>query len=135
MKSSNWQIELIDGLKTPTDPTHKTTVGEFDIVTMENTKISFQPGDKGAIENRAFDTAGKPIADLNAGFTLNGKIYRSPAGWHTPKSRTRMTSWQACASTAEEKSRLKPTSSIAGRDSPVSTMSGRTLSENSKQMA
>jgi hypothetical protein len=80
VKSSNWQIELIDGLKTPTDPTHKTTVGEFDIVTMENTKISFQPGDKGAIENRAFDTAGKPIADLNAGFTLNGKIY-PVTGW------------------------------------------------------
>jgi hypothetical protein len=75
VKSPHWQIELVDALKTPTDAAYKAIVGEFDIVTMENTKISFRPGDDGKIENQAFDTDGKPVADLNAGFTFNGNNY------------------------------------------------------------
>jgi hypothetical protein len=80
VKSSNWQIELVDSLKTPTDAAYKAAVGEFEIATMENTKISFRPGNDGKIENQAFDTANKPVADLNAGFTFNGTNY-SITGW------------------------------------------------------
>jgi len=80
VKSGNWHVELIDALKTPTDKAYKTSVGEFDIVTMENTKISFCPGKKGEIDNLAFDTADKPVDGLNAGFTINGKNYPI-SGW------------------------------------------------------
>lgn len=78
--SRNWQIELNDALKTPTDKEYKATVGDFDIATMENTKISFQPGNNNEIEGRAFDTDGEPIDGLNAGFTLNGTNYPI-TGW------------------------------------------------------
>jgi hypothetical protein len=75
VKSTDWQVELIDALKTPNAEGYKTTVGEFDVVTMENTKISFRPGKNGEIGQSAFDTANKPVDGLNAGFTLNGKNY------------------------------------------------------------
>ncbi len=80
VKSSNWHIDIIDALKTPTDPAHKATVGDFDVPTMENTKISFCPSDADEIDGLVFDTAAKPIDGLNAGFTCNGKNYPI-TGW------------------------------------------------------
>jgi len=75
VKSGNWKIELIDAVKTPSDPTYKATVGQFAINTMENTKISFKPGKNGEIEGKAFDTDGQPIEGVNAGFAYEGKNY------------------------------------------------------------
>jgi hypothetical protein len=80
IKSSNWHVELIDALKTPTDPAHKQAVGDFDVVTMENTKISFTPLADGTIDKRAFDMNGKPFTDLGAGFRLDNKNYPI-SGW------------------------------------------------------
>jgi hypothetical protein len=80
VKSGDWHVELIDALKTPTATGYKTSVGEFDVVTMENTKISFVPAKNGTIDKQAFDTANKPVEGLNAGFALNGKNYPI-TGW------------------------------------------------------
>jgi hypothetical protein len=80
VKSKDWKVELLDALKTPAAEGYKETVGEFDVVTMENTKISFKPGKDGAIDKLAFDTANKPVDGLNAGFTLNEKNYPI-TGW------------------------------------------------------
>lgn len=80
VKSNNWKIELIDAVKTPSDPNYKSTVGEFDIKTMANTKISFKPDKDGAIDGKAFDTDGEPIEGVNAGFASDGKNY-PVRGW------------------------------------------------------
>jgi len=75
VKSSNWKIELIDAVKTPSDPKYKAEVGQFAINTMENTEISFKPGKNGEIEARAFDTDDQPIENVDAGFNYEGKNY------------------------------------------------------------
>lgn len=80
VKSSNWKIELIDTVKTPSDPKYKTEIGEFAIKTMENTVISFKPGDNGEIDGRAFDSDGVPVENISAGFTFEGKNYPI-TGW------------------------------------------------------
>ena len=80
VKSADWSIELIDSIKTPSDKNHKTTVGEFDVKTMENTDIVFKPGPNGETEGRAFDAAGKPIDGMNAGFVYEGRDY-PVSGW------------------------------------------------------
>jgi len=80
VKSSNWKIELIDAVKTPSDPNYKATVGQFAIKTMENTKISFKPDKDGEIEGKAFDTDGEPVENVNAGFAYEGKNY-PVRGW------------------------------------------------------
>lgn len=75
VKSVNWRIELVDSIKTPTDPKYKATVGDFAIDTMPNTKIAFRPGKAGEIEGRAFDSDDQPIPDMAAGFNFEGKNY------------------------------------------------------------
>jgi len=75
VKSPNWKIELIDAVKTPTDPNYKTTVGEFSISTMENTKIFFRPGKNGEIDGKAFDEADESVEGLAAGFAYEEKNY------------------------------------------------------------
>ncbi len=80
VKSGNWKIELIDAVKTPSDPTYKVEVGQFSIKTMEDTKISFKPGKGGEVEGKAFDEAGKPIEGVAAGFSYLGKNY-PVRGW------------------------------------------------------
>jgi len=75
VKSSDWKIELIDSVKTPTDPAYKATVGQFAVNTMENTEISFKPGKNGEIEGKALDSDGEPIEGVNAGFAYEGKNY------------------------------------------------------------
>jgi Histidine kinase-, DNA gyrase B-, and HSP90-like ATPase len=80
VKSSDWKIELIDAVKTPTDPTYKAVVGQFAVNTMENTEISFKPGKNGEIEGKAFDSDGEAIDGVNAGFAYEGKNY-AIRGW------------------------------------------------------
>ncbi len=75
VKSDTWKIELVDNLKTPTDPNYKVEVGQFSIVTLENTKIAFQPAEDGRIDNRAFDIEGNVIDGMTAGFSYEGKNY------------------------------------------------------------
>ncbi len=78
--SKNWQIELIDALKTPTDKAYKASVGAFDIATMENTRIFFRPGKNNEVVGCAFDTGDKAVDGLSAGFVLNGTNYPI-TGW------------------------------------------------------
>lgn len=80
VKSADWKIELIDSVKTPTDPNYRATVGEFSIKTMPNTKITFRPGSGGQVEDRAFDSDGEEIVGLNAGFEKNDMKY-PVRGW------------------------------------------------------
>jgi len=80
VKAANWKIELVDGVTTPGAPNHKAIVGDFDIKTMANTKITFKPGRKGEIEERVFDTNGDPIDGMEAGFTSDGRNYPI-SGW------------------------------------------------------
>ena len=80
VKSADWSIELIDSIKTPSDKSHKATVGEFDVKTMENTQIVFKPDEKGEIAAQAFDAEGKPLPGMNAGFAYEGRNY-PVEGW------------------------------------------------------
>src|ERR1039458_2452015 len=56
VKSANWKIELIDAIKTPSNANYKSVVGEFSINKMENTEITFEPGENDEIEGLAFDS-------------------------------------------------------------------------------
>lgn len=75
VKTGNWKIELIDVVKTPSDPNYKAEVGQFAINKMENTEISFTPGEHGEINGKAFDVDGHPIENVSAGFICEGKNY------------------------------------------------------------
>ena len=75
VKSANWKIELIDAIKTPSNANYKSVVGEFSINKMENTEITFEPGENDEIEGLAFDSEGQPIERVNAGFAYEGKNY------------------------------------------------------------
>ena len=80
VKSANWKIELIDTIKTPSNANYKSVVGEFSINKMENTEITFEPGENDEIEGLAFDSEGQPIERVNAGFAYEGKNYPI-CGW------------------------------------------------------
>lgn len=80
LTTTNWKIQLIDTVKTENDPEHQTTVGEFTVGTMPNTRIDLKPTDDGEIEKRAFDTDGKPIDGIAAGFIYEGTNY-PVSGW------------------------------------------------------
>jgi hypothetical protein len=80
VKSSDWKVELIDAVKTPSDPKYKTEIGAFAINTMENTEINFKPGDAGEVEHRAFDSDGVAVDGISAGFVYEGKNY-PVTGW------------------------------------------------------
>jgi Histidine kinase-, DNA gyrase B-, and HSP90-like ATPase len=80
LKSSSWKIELVDSIKTPSDPQHRALVGQFAINTMENTKILFKPGKNGEIDKKAVDEDGQPIDGTTSGFTYDGKNY-PVRGW------------------------------------------------------
>jgi Histidine kinase-, DNA gyrase B-, and HSP90-like ATPase len=75
VKSADWKIELLDTVKTPSDPSYRAIVGQFDIKTMPNTKITFKPTSRGEIEDRVFDSNDEPIDGLNAGFDQNNEKY------------------------------------------------------------
>ena len=79
IESHNWQIELIDGVKTEDDPEYRTTVGKFEVKTMDNTDIVFKPN-ANDIKDRAFDSANRKIEGLDAGFFYENKAY-PVSGW------------------------------------------------------
>lgn len=76
--AENWEIDLVDNTKTETDPDALRTVGEFDVVTMPNTRISFQPDGKGGYT--VFAPDGSKMSDLSAGFEYGGEFY-PVTGW------------------------------------------------------
>ena len=72
IQSQNWQIELIDTVKTEDDPDYSTTVGKFEVKTMENTEIIFRPtsttiqGKASLLESQqSVLTAQLQLSDLN----------------------------------------------------------------------
>ena len=69
--SSNWRVQLLDNTKSDPPPE---IIGEFDVVTMPNTRLVFQ--DDGTV----LGPNGSPENDLTAGFTQDGKFY-SLVGW------------------------------------------------------
>lgn len=79
VQSQNWQIDLIDTVKTEDDPEYTTTVGTFEIKTMDNTEIVFKPTAT-AIQGRAFDAGNRKIDGLDAGFIYESKKYPI-SGW------------------------------------------------------
>ena len=79
--TTNWQIQLIDAVKTENDPEYRATVGAFSVSTMPNTRIDLKPASDGEIAGRAFDTTdGKPIDGIAAGFVYEGTNY-PVSGW------------------------------------------------------
>jgi hypothetical protein len=79
IQSQNWQVQLVDTVKTEDDPEYCTTVGKFDVKTMDNTEIVFKPT-KTTILTRAFDSQGNKIDGLDAGFCYDGRNY-PVSGW------------------------------------------------------
>lgn len=69
VESPNWKIVLHDSTKTADDPERSKVVGRFDVNVMEDTKIRFEPGPKGEIVGRAFDSSGEVVDGLSAGFS------------------------------------------------------------------
>ena len=79
IQSQNWQIALLDAVKTEDDPDYSTTVGKFEVKTMDNTEIVFKPNGTD-IKDRTFDGANKKIEGLDAGFFYDNKAY-PVSGW------------------------------------------------------
>ncbi len=71
IRSPNWQIELLDN--TMTDPSPH-AVAEFDIDTMPNTRLTFQP------DGTVIGPDGDPDSGLTAGFSHDG-VLRPVTGW------------------------------------------------------
>ena len=86
LPSKDWKIRLVDALKTSTDPMSSSVVGEFGVEKMPDTEIRFgvemEPagGPKVPTEYRAFDSSGKILSDVTAGFNHEGKFY-PVTGW------------------------------------------------------
>lgn len=81
--SPKWKITLIDSLKANTDPNHRRVVGAFDadVAIMSGTKIRLEQHKKnGEDAHRATGPDGDEMADLQAGFTYDGKFYPI-VGW------------------------------------------------------
>lgn len=78
ISSSNWNVELRDNTKTHDDPSYNRIVGQFDVQTMPNTRISFQSDGKG--QHEVIGPDGAKIDDLLAGFEHGGDFY-SVLGW------------------------------------------------------
>jgi len=71
IKSENWQIQLMDNTKSGSPPQ---TVGEFDIETMPNTRLTFQQ------DRTVLGPDGNRATELTAGFDHEGTFY-PVAGW------------------------------------------------------
>ncbi len=71
IKSENWQIRLMDNTKSDHPPQ---TIGNFDIETMPNTRLTFQQ------DGNALNPDGTPATDLSAGFEHEG-TFRPVTGW------------------------------------------------------
>ena len=71
IRSKDWQIQLVDSTKSGVPP-H--AVGDFDIETMPNTKLQFQP------DGAVLGPDGNPATDLRAGFEHEDE-FRTVTGW------------------------------------------------------
>ena len=80
--SPDWCIELVDTLKTDSDPQKSTTVGQFDVATMAGTKLCFEEtkGPRGKVRHCVVDSNGDQLDDLDAGFDYEGTFY-PVTGW------------------------------------------------------
>lgn len=86
LESENWRIVLQDTKKAAGEPDFETTVGEFVIETLENTKLRLQPKTPAHADMSkadAYEVIGpdlNQISELNAGFTFEGKFFPT-VGW------------------------------------------------------
>lgn len=72
ISSQNWEIKLIDSAK-PGNVSNERVVGKFDVVTMPETKVTFDGVN-------AFTQDGEVHTSIKAGFECNGKFYPI-TGW------------------------------------------------------
>ena len=86
LRSSDWNIKLIDSSKTPGDPDHSRGVGDFIVEKLQHTEIRFEEvlGTEGKSQEppifRAFGPDGNGLTDLSAGFN-HGDIFYPVTGW------------------------------------------------------
>ena len=71
IKSDNWQIQLLDGTKTDPVPVR---VGQFEVETMPNTRLTFQS------DGTVIGPDGNVDSKCKAGFDQDGE-FRSVTGW------------------------------------------------------
>ena len=71
IKSTDWQIQLVDSTKSGVSPQ---TVGDFEIETMPNTRLAFQP------DGVVLGPDDNPAADLRAGFEHEDEFH-AVTGW------------------------------------------------------
>lgn len=88
VQSSDWQVILVDTTKAPGAPDRQAEIGEFDIETMENTKVTFEgPGETDSVsldqrtQFRALDPSGKPLPAIEAGFVHSDARFYPVTGW------------------------------------------------------
>jgi hypothetical protein len=74
ISSQDWKIKLFDSTKTEDDDEYAREIESFDIVTMEDTKITFND------DGNAYKFDGTIFPDLKAGFDLDGTFYPI-TGW------------------------------------------------------
>lgn len=77
IQTENWKIVLEDNTQTSSE-TSRRPVGAFDVETMPNTRITFQKYEPNSTQ--VIGPEGDPIADLQAGFDHDGKLYPI-TGW------------------------------------------------------
>ncbi len=81
VSSPDWQITLIDTLKTSGATSSSSVVGEFSVEKMDNTVIEFEPYTKaGVTKYRSRGPDGKELPSITAGFTVDGAFYPL-TGW------------------------------------------------------
>ena len=71
ISSENWQIQLVEGTTSESEPQ---IVGDFDIATMPNTRLGFQP------DGAVLGPDGNPATDLRAGFDHEDQFH-AVTGW------------------------------------------------------
>lgn len=86
LSTSQWRVVLRDSLKTESDPEHQRVLGDFAVDKMENTSIRLEriAGTAKASDDpqgyHVIGPDGTEIADLTAGFNLEGRFYPT-TGW------------------------------------------------------
>lgn len=81
--SVDWEIKLIDSLKTTTDAAYSRTIGEFNVAKMPGTEITFEVEYDAAgkvSKAKALNPDGTQCEDVTAGFFLNEDFY-PVRGW------------------------------------------------------
>ena len=79
IKSDDWSVTLLDNTKSSKNNSNSRTVGEFDVQTMPNTRITFQQGSYAAT-SQVIGPDGSLIPDITAGFEY-GDLFYSVSGW------------------------------------------------------